>query len=274
MPAHLWSTGDLAVKLVCVYPRNVERGLPTIHALVLAIDESTGAPVAVIEGAALTAIRTGAASGAATDLLARPECETAAIFGAGVQGRTQLEAVCTVRTIRSVWVYDQDAGRAEAFRREMAGRGPIPERLQVARSPHEAVADADIVCTATTSSSPVFQDRDIRPGTHINAVGAFTPAMCEVDPATVKRSLIVVDSREAVLAEAGDLIQPIKAGLITADDFHAELGEIAARARPGRTDPRQITLFKSVGVAVQDAAAAARALSGAKARGLGRTLDL
>ena len=274
MPSHLQATGDLAIKLVCVYPRNPERGLPTIHAIVVALDESTGAPLALLEGASLTALRTGAVSGAATDLLARPDSQVAAIIGAGVQGRTQLEAVCTVRPVRSVWVYDQDAGRAQAFCREMSGKGPIPERVQVASDPRQAVSEAEIICTATTSSSPVFHDGDLRPGTHINAVGAFTPQMCEIAPSTVKRSLIVVDSREAALAEAGDLIQPIQEGLITSNDIYAELGEIVTGEKTGRTDNAQITLFKSVGIAIQDAAAAARALAGARAMGLGRTIDL
>ena len=274
MPSYLPAAGAMGIKVVTIYGGNPPRGLPLIQAIMLVLDATTGGPLAVMDGTSLTAIRTGAASGAATDLLARPDAAAAAIFGAGPQARTQLEAVCTVRPVRSVWVYDQDAGRAQAFCREMSGKGSVPERVQVAADPRQAIVEADIICTATTSSSPVFHDGDLRRGTHINAVGAFTPLMCEVPPSTVKRSLIVVDSREAALAEAGDLIQPIQEGLITADDIHAELGEIVTGEKAGRTDNAQITLFKSVGIAIQDAAAAARALAGARAMGLGRTIDV
>jgi ornithine cyclodeaminase len=274
MPAYLSRSGEFAVKIVSVHPHNSDRGLPTIHALVVALDAATGRPLALLEGGSLTAIRTGAASGAATDLLARPDARTVAVFGSGVQARTQLEAVSTVRSIQRAWVYSLDAPGARAFVQEMAGRGPIPDELTIAETPQAAVQQADIICTATTSSTPVFQGGDLQPGTHINAIGAFTPAMQEVDTETVRRSLVVVDSREAAMAEAGDLIIPIQQGAISADWIRAEIGEIVAGVKPGRTNPEQITLFKSVGVAVQDAAAAARALQRAQEEGLGQVVDV
>ena len=274
MPAYLGSSGEMAVKILCVYPRNAQKRLPTIHALVLALDAETGRPLALLEGASLTAIRTGAASGAATDLLARPESHAAAIFGSGVQARTQLEAVCTVRMIEKVWIYSIDLPGAEAMVREMRGRPPVPDVVTIAGSPAEAVREADIICTATVSSTPVFDGRDLRPGTHINAIGSYTPTMQEVDAETIRRALVTVDSREAVLAESGDLIVPIQEGLIESDWIHAELGEIASGRKPGRTGPDQITLFKSVGLAVQDAMAAHRALIGAQATGLGSVIEL
>ena len=264
----------LALKVVSVFPRNPQQyGLPTLHAAVVVLDPHTGRPTALLEGGTLTAIRTGAASGAATDLLARPDSHVAAIFGAGVQARTQLEAICTVRLIRTVWIYDRIPARIEPFVRELAGHGPIPEDLRVAASPQEAVRDADVICTATTSLTPVFDDADLKPGVHINGIGAYTPAMAEVPPATVKRALVVVDSRAAALAEAGDLIQPIQTGLISETHLHAELGELVLGRKHGRARAEQITFFKSVGVAVQDAVAAQVAVQNAQRLGLGQPVE-
>ena len=274
MPALLHSSNDMAVKIVSVFPHNLDKGLPTINAIVIALDSETGQPIAVMEGASLTAIRTGAASGAATDLLALPEANSLAIFGSGAQARTQLEAVCTVRKIERVWVYSLDEPGAEVFVDEMAGHGPIPNDLKLVASPSEAIAEADVICTATTSSTPVFNGAELKPGTHINAIGSFTPDMQEVDIETILRSMVVVDSREAVLAEAGDLIIPIDKGVITAEWIHAELGEIINGAKSNRLDPNQITLFKSVGVAVQDAIAASRALKGAEVASLGQAIQI
>lgn len=262
----------LGLKLVSVFNSNVAQGLPLIYSVVLAVDPATGAPQALIEGGALTAIRTGAASGAATDVLARPDAAVVAIFGSGVQARRQLEAVCTVRSIERVWIYSL-AG-AEAFVAEMAGYGPIPADVRIAGSPREAVVEADIICTATTSREPVFDGRDLQPGTHINGIGSYTPQMQEIDVAAVRRSRVFVDSFEAVLAEAGDLIIPLAAGDITRDHIAAELGQVIAGQEPGRTDPEQITFFKSVGVAVQDAMAASIILRNGAILGLGTEIDL
>lgn len=273
MPSHLPGStkkGEaLAVKIVSVFPGNSAEGLPTIHAGVLVLDPETGRVLAVMEGAALTAIRTGAASGAATDALARTNSRVAAIFGSGVQARTQLEAVCTVRKLERVWVYSPNPAHARAFAEAMAGRGPIPADMRVAATPKQAVAESDIVCAATTASAPVFDGRDVRPGTHVNGVGSFTLGMREVDAETVRRSLVVVDSREAMAAEAGDIVIPLREGQVPADHVHAEIGEIIAGRKLGRTSESQITFFKSVGVAVQDAASARRALENAERLDLG-----
>ena len=275
MPVFLNDThGEaLAVKVVSLFPHNISNGLPLIHAVVLVLEANTGKPYALLEGSTLTALRTGAASGAATDLLARPDSQVVAIFGAGVQGRTQLEAVCTVRPIKTGWIFDSDLARAEGLVREMAGKDPIPPDLRIAESPAQAVANADVICTATTSTTPVFSDKDLKPGVHINAVGAYTPHMQEIPPETVMRALLMVDSRSACLSEAGDLIQPIQKGFFTKGHIHAELGEIVSEKQPGRTSKAQITLFKSVGVAVQDAAAARLALYNAQKLGLGQTIS-
>src|SRR3990170_529064 len=269
MPAFLRESGDLAVKAVSVFPRNPERSLPTIHALMIVFDPQTGKPAGLIEGGTLTTLRTGAASGAATDLLARPEAMILAVFGSGAQARTQVEAVCSVRPISDVWIFSLDLDGARRMVADLAGRTSSRARLRIAASPQEAVAQADVVCTATTSSTPVFADADLRLGTHINAIGAFPPDMQEIDPATIARARLFVDSRQAALAEAGDLIQPIRQGIIDETAIRAELGEVIAGSRPGRTGPEEITLFKSVGLAVQDAVAAGVILRRAEAEGLG-----
>ena len=276
MPAYVQDhSGDsLAVKIVSVFPNNTSINLPIIHAAVLVLDSGTGRILALLEGGTLTAIRTGAGCGAATDLLARPDSRVAAIFGAGVQSRTQLEAICTVRPIETVWVYSPSAPQVKDFISAMAGKGPIPKRLLVASSPQKAVAEADIISAATTSSTPVFDDIDLKPGVHINAAGSYTPEMQEIPAETIKRALVTVDSKDSVLAETGDLPQPIQDGLITADHIHAEIGEIVLNRKPSRQDDDQITYFKSVGVAVQDALAGRLALENALKLSLGRHVDL
>ena len=261
--------GTMAVKVVSVFGQNAARGLPTVHGLVLLIEADTGKPLAMLEGATLTAIRTGAASGAATDLLARKDAKTVAIFGAGVQARTQLEAVCAVRNIERAWVYSPRREYAALFVEDMLHRENIPHDLHVASDPNQAVSSADIICTATTSPVPVFEGNRLKPGTHINAIGSYTPDMQEVDVETIRRSLVVVDSRESVLAEAGDLLVPLRQGWITPDHLYAELGEIIAGIKLARTLPTDITYFKSCGLAVQDAVAAQMAYVEAERLDLG-----
>lgn len=275
MPAYLRRSDELGMKVVSVFPRNRERGLPTIHALVNVVDPETGRPTGVLDGTHLTALRTGAASGAATDVLAREDATTAAVFGAGVQGRTQLRAVAEVRGIERAWIYDPDEGAAREYAEEMGRAGPpVPEDLRVAAGPAEALAEADVVCTATTGSTPVFDDADLRPGTHVNAVGAFTPDTREIPGATVVQARVFVDSREACWEEAGDLIIPRDEGLIDEGHVRAEVGELLASSEPGRRSDEEITLFKSVGVAVQDVSVAARALEEAAAADLGTEVEL
>lgn len=270
MPAYVQTDAGaeaLAVKIVSLFPENPAAGLPLIHATVLVIDPTTGQMQAVLEGSALTAIRTGAGAGAATDLLARPESSTAAILGAGVQARTQLEAVCAVRPIETAFIYSPTPAHTRQFIAEMAEK--VPADLVAAPSAKEAVAQADIVCAATTSAVPVFPDAAIRPGTHINGVGSYTPDMIEIDPHLLARARITVDSRSAALAEAGELIHALRQGLIQPEQI-AEIGEIFLHRRAGRTHPEEITYFKSVGVAVQDALAAQLAVENARKMGLGQ----
>lgn len=267
MPAYLPASDRLGVKIVSLFEQNRSLGLPFIHALVVIVDGRDGRPLAVMDGERLTALRTGAASGLATDLLARRDARVAAIFGAGVQGRTQLEAACCVRSIERCRVFDTEPQRAEQFAVEMSRSLSVPVR--VAESPGEAIRDADVICTATTAGAPVFSDADLDARTHINAVGSYRPEVQEIPSETVERAKIVVDHRPAALSEAGDLLIPIRGGLISEHRIHAELGEIAAGQKTGRTTQDEITLFKSVGVAIQDLAAAQKVLEAAESTGLG-----
>ncbi|NLF10892.1 MAG: hypothetical protein GX597_03805 [Anaerolineaceae bacterium] len=275
MPAYLAKSDAMGAKIVSVFPGNLAQGLPTIHAMVIVVNAETGQPNAIMDGTYLTALRTGAASGVATDLLARPDARVVAIMGAGAQGRTQLEAVCAVRPIEKVWVLDANPEAAALYVEDMRRRGrPIPEAFSIAASSSEALRDADVICTATTSTRPVFADAELKPGAHINGIGAYTPEMQEVPAETVARSRVVVDSRSATLAEAGDLIIPIQQGMMTADDIHGEIGEVAAGLIPGRQSAEEITFFKSVGVAVQDVAVAGAILRRAAELGLGIEVEL
>jgi len=274
MPAFLSTTGELGAKIVSVFPRNLAQGQPTIHAVVVLVDSNTGQPHALLDGTYLTALRTGAVSGAATDLLARLDASVVAVFGAGAQGRTQLEAVCAVRDIQRALVFDLDAAAAERFVQEARQSPTAPPVLSAAHSAAEAAREAHIICTATTSSTPVFNASDVSPGTHINAVGAFTPQMQEVDVAGLGEGRIVVDSREACLAEAGDLIIPLQSGQIPSPAEWVELGDLVAGTASGRMSREEITYFKSVGNAVQDVSVGGAVLKAAELLGLGTIVEL
>jgi ornithine cyclodeaminase/alanine dehydrogenase-like protein (mu-crystallin family) len=271
MPAYSPHLKKCGLKFLTLMGRNPSQGLPLIHAVYLLADAEDGRPLALIDGERLTALRTGAASGVATDILARPQAKTVAIFGAGVQGRSQLEAVCNVRPIERAFVIDPDPSKAHRFCDEMASR----LGLQVTpRSSSEALLDAEIICTATTSPTPVFQHPELRPGVHINAVGTFRPTNREIPGETVRAARVVVDARVACLEEAGDLIMTIQDGLITDDHIHGELGELISGKKPGRSSGDEITLFKSVGNAIQDLYAASRVYSNALEKGHGHVAAL
>jgi len=274
MPAHLPAARATAVKVVSVYPRNPEAGLPTILGMVVLLDAGTGAPVALLEGGYLTALRTGAAGGVAVRHLAGPDAEVVALFGAGAQGRTQVLAAACVRPVREVRVWDPVPGKAAALAQELGPELPAV-RWVFPTDPGEAVRGADIVITATTSRTPVFPGEVLEPGTHVSGIGSFTPDAREIDETTLRRAArVVVDSREAVLAEAGDIIIPLREGKIPEDFVFAEIGEVAAGVRPGRENPKEITVYKAVGLAVLDAAAAAAAWTRAKELGLGTKVFL
>ena len=272
MPSYAECFGKICVKVVNVFNANPTKGLPAIQGVVCLLDGETGSPLAILNGTFLTALRTGAASGAATDLLARAEAETVTIIGAGVQACMQLEAMCAVRSIKKVWIYDISEEAARKFAEKMSGALNI--EIEVAESSSNALKCADIVCTATVSTTAVFADADIAGGVHINAIGSYKPEVQEIPEETVIRSVLVVDHRESALQEAGDILIPIKKGVMEETHIHAELGEIVAGEVVGRTSDRDVTLFKSVGVAVQDLAAATRVFEQAEKRDLGKIVQL
>lgn len=273
MPAVLEQSGGLGLKVVSVFPHNGERhGLPSIHALVVVLDAATGRPAAALDGTYLTALRTGAVSGVATRALARPDARVLAIIGAGAQAPHQVEAVCAARSIERVLIVNRGRARAERLAALLRERAVAP-RIEIAASAAEALAQADVVCCATSSPTPVFADDDLRPGTHINGVGSFTPRMVEVPPETVGRAYVVVDQQLAAWAEAGDLQHARSLGLID-EARTVELGAVVAGLAPGRAAADQITFFKSVGNAVQDIAVAQVALREAERLGLGVEVPL
>lgn len=279
MPAYVPATSSApaasGAKVVSVYPGNSDAGLPTINAIVILLDPTTGVPEGLIEGAAMTALRTGAVSGAATDVMARADSTTLGIIGAGAQGVTQAAAVCAVRRIREIRVFDVNQTQLESFAERLSAWAPeVTATTVAARSAREVVEGADVVCTATTSSTPVFDDAWVGPGTHINAVGAFTPEMQEIPTELLLRARVVVDSVEAVLHEAGDFILPIERGELDRDAVFVELGNVVSGQLPGRESDEEVTFFKSVGNAIQDMIVAGRAVQEAKARNVGQVVDL
>jgi alanine dehydrogenase len=269
MPGFLPDERALAIKIVTVFPDNSRLELPSIFGLVVVLDALTGAPLALMEGGRVTAVRTGATSGLATNLMARQDARTVALFGAGVQARTQLAGVRAVRNIREVRIVARRTDAAERFARELAD-----VTVRVVDDPSEAIRGADIVITATTSSTPLFSGRDLEPGTHINAIGAYAPSMREVDSVAVERSRVVVDTRDGARAEAGDLIIPVREGVISFDHIKAELGEVVNGTIHGRTSEKEITLFKSVGHAAQDVALARCVLDRATSEDIGIMVTL
>jgi len=244
MPA--WGEAGVGVKLVTLTASNPDRGLPFIHALYVLFDAETQAPVATLDGAALTALRTAAVSGVATRLLAREESSRLVLFGAGVQATAHLEAMRAVRPIEEVVVVSRGVERAAALV-ERAGEAGLRARIG---TPSD-VSDADLICTCTTSERPVVDGERLAAGTHVNAVGAYLPTMRELDTEAVRRARVVVDTREAAFAEAGDLLIPTREGAIGREHVRADLAELV-RGAEVRTSAADVTVFKAVGVAFED----------------------
>lgn len=271
MPSHLPEKKKMGVKIINLYGENPKKGLPFSQALMLIFEAGTGQPLGIMEAGTLTALRTGAACGLATALLSRPESRKMALFGAGFQARFQLEAAAAVRALEEVLVFDPDMKRAAEFSEQMSEKLGI--KIRVARSAVEAVSGADIISTATTSKQPVFDDRDLKPGAHINAIGSYKPHEREVPSETVARARVFVDKKDMALEEAGDLIIPINEGLFSADKIVAEIGEVASGKKPGRLSADEITFFKTVGVAAQDIVLGSRLLEKALETGAGTFFD-
>ena len=265
--------GVLSIKIVTVYPENPARyNQPTIQGLLLLHDARTGAALALMDAEHLTAMRTGAAAGVATRALARPEAATVTIFGAGAQAGPQLLAMCAVRPIQQILVVTRSGTRDAEFCARMTTELGIEVRPM--RNVRAAVEAAEIICTATNSSTPLFAGEWLRPGTHINAIGAYTRTMRELDGEAVRRAYTIVDHLPAAQAEAGDILLAQAEGAIGAAHVAGSLGQLLAGELAARTSPEQITLFKSVGLAMQDAVTAACVYQAAVAQRVGQRIAL
>jgi ornithine cyclodeaminase len=267
MPA--WRGGDeplFALKSICIIPGNPARGLDTHQGTVTLFDGETGAPTAILDASALTSVRTAAVSAVATRVLARSDARVLAILGAGVQGRSHLAALPGVRDFEEVRVYSPSSERARAL---------ADGRATVAASAEDAVRGADVVVLATSSREPVISRDWLAPGAHVNAVGASVVTSRELDVATVAACALFCDSRESLRNEAGEYRLAIEQGAIGGEDHvRAELGEVLAGLAPGRSDPQELTVFRSLGLAVEDLAAAERAVARARSQGLGVEVTL
>ena len=271
-PALMPASKIFGMKAVSIFPGNVERGLPVTTGLMLVNDCETGLPLALMDAQYLTALRTGAATGLATRLLANPGTTVAALIGTGGQAVCQLQAMLEVLPLETLYVFSQNPANAEAFchdQIEMAGACQL-----VPASSNSCLSECGVITTATSSWHPVFADEEISRGMHINGIGSFRPDMSEIPAATVCRATVFVDHREAALHEAGDLVAPIRSGMLPPDYSPAELGEVLLGHRPGRISEAQITLFKSVGNAAQDIVCAAHILKIAQQEKLGQIVDL
>lgn len=277
MPSLLATTEQqtFGLKLVAVVPRNPARGLPLIYASVLLVDAETGKTLAILEGGWLTAMRTGAVSGLATELLARPDADVLSLFGAGTQAPLQVLAIHTVRPLREIRVVNRSAEHYDQLvitLRNLLGAACPP--IYRANSASEALNGALLVACATTATAPLFSWHDVAPGTHINAIGAFTPTMCEIDPETLAHARIVVDQREAALSEAGDLLQPFAGGRISGPETWTELSDVVTGMQSVRQHENDVTVFKSVGIAIQDVAVASMTYQKALKLGIGVDIEV
>lgn len=277
MPAYAGEINRAGIKIVSVFPENAAKGLPVVPATVVLLDDETGMVCAILEGTTLTQLRTAAIAGAATELLSRPDSSVAALFGTGGQAPAQLRALLTVRPIREARIFDIDPARVtnfvECHAEEMARE--FGTTLVAASSAREAIENADVITAVTTSPRPVFEADWVKPGAHINGVGAYTPTMQELPAGLLDRAArIFVDNREAVLAEAGDFLIPMREGTFSADRVDGELGELLLGHVVGRKSPEEITVMKTVGFATLDVVTAYEIYEKAREAGVGQTVAL
>jgi ornithine cyclodeaminase len=272
MPAYVADPPQLGAKIVTVFGENHRRGLPSHLATIFLLDPDTGALIALMDGRYITEARTAAVSAVSARHMARPDAATLAILGTGVQARSHLEALAAVRPIRQVRVWSPTPASRERFVAEMSGH--VPATLTAAASAEAAVREADIVVLVTSSPTPVIDAAWVASGAHVIAVGACRPEQREMDPALVASGRLVVDSRAAALVESGDVVLGIAEGRFDASHIAGELGDVVRGALPGRTSPGEITIFKSLGMAVEDVAAADLVYRRALETGAGTQLEL
>jgi ornithine cyclodeaminase/alanine dehydrogenase-like protein (mu-crystallin family) len=272
MPGFLTEDKALGMKVVTYFQDNPKNNLPAILATIMLFSAETGKIIATMDGSYITAIRTACASAMATKALANPQNGVLGILGAGVQARTHIQALIRVRKIEKIKLYSPSGASAAAVKKEMESQ--VKCAIDVANSAEEAVRGADLVVTATTAKEPILKSAWLKPGVHINAVGSHRPDLREIDGATLARAKIIVDSRDAIMAECGDILLALKEKSIAENAIHAEIGEVLAKVKPGRTDQDEITLYKSVGIAIQDVAAANLVYRKALDKGVGTTVEL
>ncbi|CAB1262627.1 Ornithine cyclodeaminase [Clostridiaceae bacterium BL-3] len=276
MPAYVESLDSAGIKIVSVFPKNIEKGLPSVPAKMILLDGKTGDVICIMDGTYLTQLRTGATSGAAADILSRKDSKNGALFGTGGQAASQLEAMLTVRNLNIVKVFDIDKERAEVFAERMSGElSRFSTKIVAAESSDDAVNDADIITTVTTSKKAVFNGRLVKKGAHINGVGSYTPVMEELDEYIVQNAdKIYMDSKSAVLSESGDFIIPIQKGLIDESKINGELGEVICGKIQGRISEDEITIYETVGIAVMDVVTAYKIYEKAVKAKIGTNVDL
>lgn len=248
-PAYVEKERKVTVKFITQRERTLIPGVPAIQGIVMVIDSVTGEIISIMDGNYITALRTGAASGLATRLFASENAGTMALFGCGAQGRTQVEAVLCVRPVSKILVFEKNRDRARRFIDEL--QGDISAGIVYCEDA-SALKDADIICTATNATAPLFKREDVKKGAHINAIGSFQPHMQELDPRLIRDARVFLDSTEPCLKESGDLIKPIREGIISESHIAGEIGDFLLKRIKGRESDDQITIFKSVGVAIQD----------------------
>jgi ornithine cyclodeaminase len=267
MPAHRAGDDPLySLKTVCVFPDNPKRGLDAHQGTVTLFDGETGVVRALMNASAITAIRTAAVSAVATRLLARDDTNKLAILGAGVQARSHLDSMRAVRNFDEIVLFSPTPGHAQALAAEFG--------VETAESAEEAVRDADVVVTATNATEPVLERSWLKEGAHLNAVGGRPPQMTELDPETVAAAVLYVDRRESAENEAGDYRRALEEGAIGTDHIRGEIGEVLIGTKPGREDDSQLTMFRSLGLAVEDLAAAEYVVRRAREEGAGTEVDL
>ncbi|MGO1712963.1 MAG: ornithine cyclodeaminase family protein [Senegalia sp. (in: firmicutes)] len=276
MPGYVPDADALGLKLVSVYPNNTKKGLDSISSTMVLKNESTGEVSSIMDGTYLTKLRTGAVSGAATDLLARKDASIFALIGTGGQAKSQLEAILNVRPIKEVRVFARNKEKTEDFIKQMKEElgDKFNFNIIASDSSKEAIDNADIITCVTTAKEPVFDGKLVKKGAHINGVGSYTPDMQEIDPYIIcNADKIYVDTLDGVINESGDFIKPIKEGKFKEDDINGELGELIMNKIPSRENEDEITLFKTVGSSILDLVTAKKIYDKARENNMGETIE-
>ncbi len=272
MPGYVSDLDALGLKIVSVYPENPRKGIPGVPSTMILLDSETGQVSAIMDGTCLTQLRTGAMAGAATATLAREDAEKFVLIGAGGQAESQLEAVLSVRDIKEVHVFSRDPDHARAFARSHDNHPGV--RIRAGDDLDLAISQADIITAVTTSLEPVFDGSRVRPGTHINGMGSFTPDMSEIPQEVLGQSArIYLDSMDCLI-ECGNFQKPMKAGNFDPHEITGEVGELLAGRKPGRESEKDVTFFSSTGNAILDIVTAKKIYDQARAKGMGTWIEL